>query len=100
TIHPKRFDVVELLHQPGKVTVSVPVAVAERLEVHLIDNCVLVPESVVAHARFLGVVGNGSLLHASSPVMVRSVRGTRAPVPQRGPASRSCAPHARCTLFP
>src|SRR5687767_4164075 len=47
--HAERLDVVELVHQTLEVTVAVRVAVAERLDVSLINDRVLVPERVVIH---------------------------------------------------
>ena len=39
-------DVRQALRQPGKVADAVVVAVAERLDVHLVDDRVLVPERI------------------------------------------------------
>ena len=43
----KLDDVVELHHQPGEVADAVIVGVEERLDVHLVDDRVLVPERIV-----------------------------------------------------
>ena len=43
------LDVVEPLGQPGEVADAVAVGVVERLDVHLIDDGVLVPERVIDH---------------------------------------------------
>ena len=40
-------DVIELHHQPGEVSDAVIVGVEERLDVHLVDDRVLVPERIV-----------------------------------------------------
>ena len=49
------LDVVELLRQAGEVADAVAVGVVERLDVHLVDDGVLVPERVVAHGCRLAV---------------------------------------------
>ena len=41
----------KLLREPGKVADAVVVAVAERLDVHLVDDRVLVPERIAARSR-------------------------------------------------
>ena len=40
----------EFLDQPAKVTHPVPVAVAKRFDVRLVDDCVFVPQRI--HARW------------------------------------------------
>ena len=48
------LDVVEALRQASEVADAVAVGVVERLDVHLIDDRVLVPERVVGHGCWLG----------------------------------------------
>ena len=43
------LDVVEALRQSGEVADAVAVRVVERLDVHLVDDGVLVPERVIGH---------------------------------------------------
>jgi hypothetical protein len=45
----ERLDVVEPVHQPLEVAIAIRVAVAERLDVGLIDDRVLVPERIAVH---------------------------------------------------
>jgi hypothetical protein len=43
------LDIVEALRQAGEVAEAVAVRVVERLDVHLVDDGVLVPERVIDH---------------------------------------------------
>ncbi len=47
------LDVVELLRQAGEIADAIAVGVLERLDVHLVDDRVLVPKRVVAHVLAL-----------------------------------------------
>ena len=46
------LQIIELLHQPGKIADAVVVAVDERLDVQLVNDRVLVPERIGDAARF------------------------------------------------
>ena len=50
-VTPRSCEVVELLRQPVEVADAVVVAVEERLDVHLVDDGVLVPERIVVVGR-------------------------------------------------
>jgi len=40
------MEVVELLFEPSKIADSIPVAIVESADVHLIDNRIFVPEGI------------------------------------------------------
>jgi hypothetical protein len=43
---PEFLEVVELLFEAGEITNAIAVAVMESANVHLIDDCVLVPKDI------------------------------------------------------
>jgi predicted LPLAT superfamily acyltransferase len=65
-IDPKLGDVVELGDQAGEITDAVVVRIEEGLDVHLVDDRVLVPQRVVDEVCRAGTLGHVRLLSVSA----------------------------------
>ena len=99
-VHPELLDVVEPLGQAAEIPGAVAVAVAEGLDVRLVDDRVLVPERVALAPRLVrgglgGAVGGVVAHRVRISCLARRIRA-RGPcrcVPARGAdrARRSCA---------
>ena len=46
TVHPERFEIVQLRREPDEIADAVGVAVGERLDVELVEDGVLVPQRI------------------------------------------------------
>ncbi len=46
TVDAERFDVVELVQQTDEIAEAIAIAVAKGFDVELIDNCILIPETI------------------------------------------------------
>ncbi|MGF6748239.1 hypothetical protein OKW36_003875 [Paraburkholderia sp. MM5482-R1] len=69
-------DVVELGHQTGEIADAVVVPIEERLDVHLIDDRVLVPQRIVAEGRGFAAAARAYLRRgADGHGRLRLVRG-------------------------
>ena len=71
-VHAQFGDVVELGNQAGEIADAIVIGVEERLDVHLVDDRVLVPKLVGNHCRLFCVSLKGwNCIHATSPARMR-----------------------------
>src|SRR6185437_577832 len=75
----KTLDVVELLHQPGKVTDTVTVRIEKRFDVELVDDRVLVPEWIGHHRKCMflahhAALPSGRIRHTANGITAGSSR--------------------------
>ena len=50
-VHPELLNIIKFFNQPAKISDAVAIAVLECLDMHFINNCVLVPEGVCYNCR-------------------------------------------------
>ena len=92
------LEVLQLLLQPLEVADSISIAIVERADMDLIDDCVLVPEQILRQwqARFLR---NGPTSAATLCVMHKALRSAEPISYQHIIRYRYHAPPGSCTRF-